>query len=193
MLHRDLYENAVLLTLTVDDILIQRSLALIQILDKLADTALIVEGPLLPGLHSLIGQSDPKTLCQKSSLSESLLQRVEIIIQRLKDGTVGHKGNLGPALIRITLTDDLQSIHRIAALVSLLVHLSFMENLYLKIIRQSIDDRSSDTVKTSGNLISPSAELTAGMKNGKHDFNGRLACLFIDSYGNTAPVIKDCN
>ena len=48
-------------------------------------------------------------------------------------------------------------------------------------------------MKTTGNLVSPSAELTAGMKDRKHNFNGRLACLLIDPYGNSASVIQDCN
>ena len=44
-----------------------------------------------------------------------------------------------------------------------------------------------------GQYINLSEGLTAGMKDRKHDFNGRLACLLIDPYGNSAPVIQDCN
>ena len=189
MLHGDLYKNTILLAFAVDNIIIQRCLAFIQILHKFADTTLIVERSLLPRLHSLICQSDPKTLGQKSCLPKSLFQSIKIIIQCLKDGTVRHEGYLCSGPVRITVTDHLQSILRIAALISLLVNLSLMENLYFQIIRQSIDDRSANSVKTSGHLISPSAELAAGVKDRKHNLNSRLACLFIDPDGNSTAIV----
>ena len=56
-----------------------------------------------------------------------------------------------------------------------------------------IHNGGTDAVKTAGNLITASAEFTAGVKNSQNDRNGRQALLFIDADRNTTSVISDGN
>ena len=63
VLQSNLYQNSILLSLAVDDTVIQGSLSLIQILDKLPDPALIVKGTLLPGIFPFIGERDSESFC----------------------------------------------------------------------------------------------------------------------------------
>ena len=58
VLHRDLDEHMVTFTLTVNNVRIQRLLALVEILYELLDTTLVVEGLFLLLAVTRIGQRD---------------------------------------------------------------------------------------------------------------------------------------
>jgi hypothetical protein len=46
-------------------------------------------------------------------------------------------------------------------------------------------------MQTAGDLVSPAAEFTAGMKSGQGRFQGGLTRFRMDFYRETAPVIDD--
>ena len=74
MLHRHLNVNTVSGSLTVNDVLIQRSLALVQILYELADASLIVEDLLHRFfLISLIPKHNANIFRQECHLPQALL------------------------------------------------------------------------------------------------------------------------
>ena len=54
VLHRNLNENAVSFSLAVDDVRVERRFALVQVADKLFDTALIMEMSLLWRIYTKI-------------------------------------------------------------------------------------------------------------------------------------------
>ena len=193
VLQRDLDQHAVLLALAVDDIVIQRGLALIQVLDKFPDSAFIVERPLFPRLHPLIGERDAESLCQERGLAQSLLERIKIIFKCLENGIVRQESDLGSGLLRITVADDLQVVHGIALLIALLIDLPLMEYLDLQVLGKRVDNGSADPVKAAGYLVSPSAELAARVQHGKYDLHRGLSCLLIDPDRNAAPVIDHCD
>ena len=60
---------------------------------------------------------------------------------------------------------------------------------YLKPIGQRIYYRRADAVKSSRNLISAAAKLTARMKNGKYDANRRNSFLRVNTYRYSSAVI----
>ena len=99
MLEGNLDIDAILHALAVDDIRVKRCLSLIQVLNKLPDSALIMERPLLRRILSLVRERNAKPLCQECNLSKSLLERVKIKDRCLEDLLVRKKGNLRPSLV----------------------------------------------------------------------------------------------
>ena len=193
MLKGNFNQDAVLFPFTVNDIIIQRRLAAVQIADKLLDSSLIVERVLPRGIFPLIGQGNLQPLCQESCLTQPLLQCIVIKDRRLKHFRVRHKGNLGPGKIGIALSGDLQLVTDLSSLIALLVDLSLFENLHFQIFRKRVYNRCSDAMQSPGNLVSSSAELSAGVEHGKYDLNSRLSRLRVDADRDSAAVIDHCN
>ena len=71
VLHRNLNENAVSFSLAVDDVRVERCFALVQVADKLLDTALVVECFLHYRIRAQIAKNDAQSLGQKCGLAES--------------------------------------------------------------------------------------------------------------------------
>ena len=72
VLHGHFHVYIILFPFAVNDLVVQRRLAFIQVCDKFLDSTLIMEG-LLPDLFlTHIPQDDLKALCQKCHLAESL-------------------------------------------------------------------------------------------------------------------------
>ena len=76
-----------------------------------------------------------------------------------------------------------------SSFISLLIYFSFCINFNYEPVRQSIYNRCTYSMKTSGYFISSAAKFTAGMKDCKYNFNGRKTCFMIDSYRYTSSVI----
>ena len=193
MLQRNLYRHAVLLTLTVNDLRVKSLLASVQVAYKLTDTTLIMEYLLALLSLSLILQNDTKALSQESHLTKSLFQDIIIINSLLKDLLVRKEINLRTGKPRITVTYHLQRIHSLATLISLFVFLTLSVDGNLQPFGKCIYNRCTNTVKTTGNLISSTAELTACVKNGKYNLNCRNTSLMIDTNRNTTTIICNCN
>ena len=71
VLHRNLNENAVSFSLAVDDVRVERRFALVQVADKLFDTALVVECFFHYRIRAQIAQNNAQSLGQKCGLAES--------------------------------------------------------------------------------------------------------------------------
>ena len=61
---------------------------------------------------------------------------------------------------------------------------------YFHVFRKGIHYGRSHAVKSAGNLISATAELSSGMKNRVYHFHRRSSRLVIDIYGNTSSVVR---
>ena len=79
-----------------------------------------------------------------------------------------------------------------SSLISLLINFAFIADLYFKPVGQRIYNRRTNTMKTTGYLVSSTTEFTARMQNGKYNFNRRNTCFMIDTNRNTTSVINDC-
>ena len=77
--------------------------------------------------------------------------------------------------------------------ISLSVHLPFVADLNLKPVRKRIYNGSSYTVKSTGYLVSSTAEFTAGMKHGKYNLYRRESRFVVDPYRNTTSIIYNRN
>ena len=90
--------------------------------------------------------------------------------------------------LRITVARDLQLIHDLASLIALLINLALVEDLYLQPFGKGIDNRSAYTVQTAGYLVSPAAELSAGMQDGKYHLQGGIPAFALIPTGIPLPL-----
>ena len=128
MLHRDLDEHMIPLTLTVNDIRIQWLLALVEILHELLDTTLVVEGLFLLFTFTSIDQCNFQRLREEGCLTETNLQGIVIIYGIFEDLRIRKEVNLRSMLTLIALTDDGHRLYYLTALELHVVDLSALEN-----------------------------------------------------------------
>ena len=93
VLHRNLNRNAVLLSLTVNNLWIQRFFTLVQICYKFTDTTLVVEYFFFLGVFSLISEDNAKSFGKESHLTKTLFQDIIIINSFLKDFLIRQECN----------------------------------------------------------------------------------------------------
>ena len=77
------------------------------------------------------------------------------------------------------------------SLITLLIYLTSLADLYLQPVGEGIYDRCTYTVQTTGYLVSPTAEFTAGMQDRKYDLYRRNTCFVVDTYGNSTSIINN--
>ena len=78
-----------------------------------------------------------------------------------------------------------------SSLISLMIYLTTLINLYFQPLRKRINNGCTYTVKASGNLISSAAEFTAGMKHSKNNLNCRYTCLGVKINRHSTSVIDN--
>ena len=96
-------------------------------------------------------------------------------------------------LISGTIPLNGQRIHNLSSLISLVVDMTVLVNIYLQPFRQSIHYRCAYSVESSRHLVSPAAELSAGVKHRKDHLNSRDTCLFLYIYRDSPSVVRDCD
>ena len=197
ILHGDLYLAGILhiRRAQINDLVVDRiiSLFLMDIIDELADTALVVKDLVDDVLGiSLILELDIDTCIQKCLFSQTTRKdRIIIDVGIFEDFRIGFEANLGTALCGCSYL--LQIIHDLAALIALEVDVLAVANSDLEPLGQRVDDRRADAVQTAGHLVSAAAELTARMQYGKDDRDRGQTHLGIDTNRDTAAVILNAN
>ena len=91
--------------------------------------------------------------------------------------------------LRGAVSHHFQAVHGLASLIPLLVDFSLMTDLHLQPGGKGIYYRSAHSVKTSGYLVSASAEFSPCMEHRKDHFHRRDSGFMIDPYRNTSSVI----
>ena len=128
VLHGNLNEDLLPLTLAVDHLGIQRLLALVQVGNKFLDTALVVEGLLLGLFLPGILQYDFQSLRQEGGLPKTHLQSVIIVNRLLEDLRIRQEGYCGAVLILRALSHNGHGLHHLAPGKGHAVFLAFLEN-----------------------------------------------------------------
>ena len=186
------HHHGILQSFTVDDLLVERRLAAVQVRDKFLDPAFVVEC-VLSLLFSFVPQDDLQVLCQERCLTESCLQSIIVVDCLLKDLTVRKESYSCAAFFRSALSGHCDRGYDFAPLKFFFVDLSFAAHLDFQPLGKRIDYGSTNTVQSSGDLVSPASEFAAGMQDGKYDFQGRDPCLFLDIHRNTAAIVNNCH
>ena len=139
-------------------------------------------------LAALVLDRDPQAARQERRLAQALLERGELEVERLEDLGVGREGDRGAGLVRGRALLELAL--RRAALVVLAPHVAVAADLDVQRLGQRVDDGDADAVQAAGDLVAAAvAELAAGVQDGEHDLDGRLALLLHDPDGDAAAVV----
>ncbi len=194
MLHRHLDRYIVDHSLTVDNILVESRLAPIQVRHELLNAAFIVKCLFNSAVvRPVVPQHDFKSSGQKCHLPETLFQHIVIKHRIFKNRVVRQEHNLGPAPLRLTFPNDRQFFHNFSTFITLLIYFPLMVDFDLQPVRQRINDRSPNSVKSSGHLVSAASELSSRMENGKHHLHCRKPSLMVDSHRDSPSVIQNRN
>ena len=190
-LQRDLDRALVALALEEDDLLLDRVLVLVEVDDEVLDAALVVELGLAAALAALVGDRDPQPAGQERRLAQALLERRELEVQGLEDLRVGQEGDRRAGLLASPRRCSSVAL-RGAAHVALAPHVAVAHDLDVELLGQRVDDRHADAVEPAGDLVAAAvAELAAGVQDGQHDLDGRLALLLHHPDGDAAAVVDD--
>ena len=192
MLHGYFHIHLFLCSLTVDYIFIKGLLPLVQIGDKLLDSALVVECLFLL-LFPVVPKNNLKSFCQKGRLLKPYPQCIVIIYSFLKDLFIRKEINLCPVFIRITISHNLKRGYNLSPLITLMVLFSVGIDGNFQPFRQRIYHRSSHSVKPSGDLIPSASEFASRMKDCKHNLHSRKPGLFLDSHRDSPAVVHNRN
>ena len=189
MLKCNFHKYAVFFTFTVNNLIIQRCIGLIQISHVLADTAFIVERGQNRLFLTDICQRDTKSLCQKSNFSQPLFQYFIIKNCFFKDLFIRQEMDRCSSLL--CRTDLLQFTHDFTAFITLIIFITIYINIDFKPFGQGINNRCTDTMKSAGYLISAAAEFTACMKYSVNDSCRRNSLLRVNTGRYSTSVIRD--
>ena len=129
MLKSYFYIYIILIAFAINNFIIKRCFSLIKVLNKLFNTAFVMESIGLYFLRTKICKSYLEILCKESCLSKSYLKSIIIIDNIIKYCSIRFKCN--PCSCLICFTYNLKIIADFTSLISLLINLTFTRNLYL--------------------------------------------------------------
>ena len=115
------------------------------------------------------------------------MKRFIIVLGDLKHGPVGLKDHLGA--VALGVPHHLHGLGHIAAGKLHLIDLPVFVDPHLQPLAQGVDHAGAHAVQAAGDLIAPSAELSARMKDGKDHLQGGLPGLLLDIHRDTAAVV----
>ena len=180
----DLYDGRTFRTADIDRIFMQYIFIFIQIFYERTDTAFKMER--FRTVVAFITQGDLDALIEECQFAQTMFERIEAVVRILE--------YLGIRLEEyfcsrfICITNDVKRVGCAAARKTDFVDLAVAFYADCHIRAECVYDGYPYTVKTARYLISVTAEFTAGMKDGKYDFNGRFTrCMHINR--DTAAVI----
>ncbi len=181
--------DSVLHTLGVHDLIVQGVLVLVGVGHELADAAFVMELLFLLESLAFILQGNTEAFSQKGRFLQHMGDGVVVVLCRFEDIAVGFKSDLGTGLGRVA--DNVEPFDGLSLFKADLVDLFIDKDTDNDPLGQGVDNRSSDTVKTSRNLISSSAEFASGMQDGVDNFNAGNALLGLDIDRDPAAVVDN--
>ena len=193
MLHCNLYIDAVTLALTVNNVFIQSFFALVQILNKLFDTALVMEGFCALLSRSLVRQDDAQVFGQECHFTQTLTQYIIVIYRILKNASIRGEGYFCTSLLCRAVTNDFQRIHGFSTLIALLINVSVSAYLNFQPVRKGVYYGSTYTVQSAGYFVPSTAKFSTCMQNGKYNLYRRFSGFVVDVYRDSTAVIGNGN
>jgi len=198
-LHGNFHRAVLVLGLEVDG-LVERLLAVVEVLHEVDDAAIVLEGHgarLLGHLAherarvaALVGELDLEPLVEERHLAEAVLQRREIVDARIGEDLRirperdGRAGLAGASYL-------VQLVHGLAALEADLVFLAVAAHVHDHPGGKRVYDRDADAMEAAGHLVATIAELAAGMEDGKDHLDGGHLLGLVALDGDAAAVVDD--
>ena len=165
------------------------ALFVIEILNKGNYTSLVVKYFLSLASLALVGENYLDSCVKECLLSHSGEKNIVIEDGFLKYRRVGLKSYQNAVSFRVAIA--LEWTGNRTSLKSLGISLAVTAVFNLKPLRESVNNRRADTVKTAGNLITLAAKLSARVKNGIYDLKCRKTELFVHTRWYSASVIHN--
>ena len=172
----------------------QRFLVAVEVLDEIENTVVVSERFVLFPAGAVVDEIDGKALVQVRDFAQTGAHGVVVEVHRFEDVRVGHERHLGARLVRFS--DDREILHGHAAVETLTVYLAVAAHFDVQPFGKRVDDGDADAVQTAGDVISPAAELAAGVKMRHDDLDGghfdRLSVLddLLFVHGDAAAVVR---
>src|SRR5581483_1971956 len=172
----DLDLLAVLRAVVVADLVEQRFLRLVDVLDEVDDAARVAElDLLLLVIRALVGEADLEALVEERHHLEALEDRARGELHRLEDRTVGPERHGGARTAAGRVADDLELALRHATVLELhAMALAVAVDLDHETARQRVHDRDADAVQL-----------------GEGDLDAGQLVLLVDVDGDAATVVDD--
>ncbi|MCG3139699.1 MAG: hypothetical protein HDKAJFGB_00617 [Anaerolineae bacterium] len=168
---------------------VQRFAILVQIAHERSDAAFKIKRRF--AVRAFVHEFDGEPFGEERHFAETLLQYVELVINRFENLLVGEKALNRAAAFRRRILADLFHVRlRHAALVRLAVQFALAPHRRFKPFRKGIDRADADAVQTGRDFVPAAAEFAARMKFSHHDFERGLAGLRMNVHRNAAPVIR---
>jgi len=178
VLHGDLHLGFFLFRFHEDDLVVQRVLGGVDVLDEVDDPAVVAERDLFRRVFSLVLYLYPEAAVKERHLPHPLRDGVEVDLRALENLRV--RGETDDRSGPVCFPDDLEFGHRDAPLIPLLVYLAVPAHLEDEPLGQRVHHGDADTVEPPGDPVHLAAELSAGVQGGQHHFR-RGPVLFLSS------------
>ena len=141
-----------------------------------------------------VPQDYAQSLCQEGHLPHPDFQDIKIKYHRLrKNFLIWHKRNPGTRLLRRTGARLFQRVTYMPSFIPLLIDLPFLAYFNLQPLGKRIYHGSTHAMQAAGDLVSPTAEFSSGMQDGKYYLHCRNTRFMINSDRNSPPVVNDGN
>ena len=164
---------------------VKRRIAPVQIFHKRNQPSLVLQ--FLFNIRAFILKGNLDAFIQKSQFSETAQQNIKIKRDNGKYFRVCGKVNLGSPFV--CCPPNLKLAGLFSLCVSLIINFAFRIDFQFNEDRQSVDDRNTNAMKPSGNLIGTVVKFSAGMKFCHDDFDSRNIFLFVNSDRNASAII----
>jgi hypothetical protein len=188
--HRHLDADPVALAGDEDRLGHQGMLVPVHPADEFAHAALVEELRAQGLGRAPVLEHDADAGIEKGELAQAVLQRLEAELEVRERLERGHEADLG-ALAAPGVADDLQGLHRLAALEAGVVFLAISPDAQVEPVGERVDDRHADAVQPARDLVAVLVELAAGMELGHDDLGRRDPFLGVDVGGDAAAVVGD--
>ncbi len=190
ILHGDFGNRAVFLAFHVDNVGMHGGAALfvVEIFNERDDTAFVAKVLFSFLIFSLIAKNDMNTRIQKCLFSHTGQKNLKIKHRFFENGGVGFEMNRQTVLF-FTGTFTFERSFHFSFFKALGIFDTVAVVFDLHPLGECVDDGGADTVKTAGNFITFTAELTAGVQNGIYDLQSGKTEFFVHTRGNTAAVV----
>ena len=140
---------------------------------------------LVKGAH--IGQRKGNSGVKERQVAQTLGKGIVVVDSDSENRGVRKEGHRCSMLVGLPY--DLKFGGRLADGILLAIDFAPAAHFGTQICRKGVHAAYADTMKTSGHLIGSFVELTSGMKDGQHYFQGAFVFFLVHIHGDTASVV----
>ena len=142
-------------------------------------------------LHALVAELDAEALVEERHLLEPGAERLVVELDGLEDlGVRPERDRRAGRAVLLALGEGRDG-HAVGE--ALAVDVALAADLDVELARERVDDRAADAVQAARDGVAAAAELAAGVQDGEHDLDGRLALDGVDVDGDAAAVVDDAH